>query len=283
MLKDFSRSLKDILGEAYVDGVCAANAALTGESAATLKKIAYEKVDCCPAPYIARQEALMERMGEKLAPAFCPGLAGAPSAAFAAAQLDAASPQGGLGCFRVGEDGRLYFAGKSEHYHIPLGHAFPAFRLVENAKRIGIANATHNNTRGYITRLAEASLIAAANGLGVHDAAMDEVLKKSEAGVLSRVINIETGSLAVEAAIKMMLARLYPLDRSDVCGAHPRVSRYGGQRGRHYGGLSRHHGAGADAARALAVVCGKVKKYLPRGGRENQRRGILCRGGKALE
>lgn len=33
-------------------------------------------------------------------------------------------------------------------------------------------------------------------------------------GVLSRVINLETGSLAVEAALKMMLARFYSLDGS---------------------------------------------------------------------
>ena len=38
------------------------------------------------------------------------------------------------------------------------------------------------------------------------------MIASREPGVLSRVINLETGSLAVEAALKMMLARFYSLD-----------------------------------------------------------------------
>ncbi len=216
MLQNFKRSLTDLLGESYVRHACAANAALTGESERALLEIANEQVDCCPESYVQRQNTLMCRIGEQIAPVFNEQQSGAPTDAFRAAHSDAIAPQAGYGCFRVGEDGRLYFAGKSEHYHIPLGHYFPGFRLIENAKKIGIANATHNNSRGYITRLTEASLIAAANGLDVSDeAAMKELLEKREPGVMNRVINIETGSLAVEAALKMMLARFYPLDKTE--------------------------------------------------------------------
>lgn len=216
MLKNFRRSLTDLVGEDYINHVCAASSALTGESTAALRAVADTEVDCCPSWYIDRQEALMQRIGETIAPAYESRLAGAPTAAFRAAQVNAIAPQAGFGCFRVGEDGRLYFAGKSEHYHIPLGHYFPGFALIEHAKRIGVANATHNNARGYITRLTEASLIAAANGLAAPDAPeMEELLGKCEPGVLNRVINIETGSLAVEAALKMMLARFYPFDKND--------------------------------------------------------------------
>ena len=112
----------------------------------------------------------------------------------------------------MGEDGKVYFAGKSEHYHIPLGHDFPGYGLIERAKALGIPNATHNNTRGYITRLLERRLIAAANGLDPDDPAVDQVLAAREPGVLSCVINLETGSLAVEAALKMMLSRFYEID-----------------------------------------------------------------------
>jgi len=216
MLQNFRRSLADLVGEDYIRHVCSASSALTGESEAALRAIAHEELDCCPDWYINRQEALMRRIGEPVAPAFDGGLEGAPTAAFRAAQISANAPLAGFGCFRVGEDGRLYFAGKSEHYHIPLGHYFPGFRLLEHAKRIGIANATHNNARGSITRLTEASLIAAANGLEAPDAPeMEALLRRSEPGVLNRVINIETGSLAVEAALKMMLARFYPFDRNE--------------------------------------------------------------------
>jgi len=52
-----------------------------------------------------------------------------------------------MGFFRIGEDGRLYFASKAEHYHLSLGHAFPGYRLLEHARSLGIPNSTHNNTR----------------------------------------------------------------------------------------------------------------------------------------
>jgi hypothetical protein len=40
------------------------------------------------------------------------------------------------------------------------------------------------------------------------------VLASKESRVLNRVINLETGSLAVEAALKMMLGRFFRLDRT---------------------------------------------------------------------
>jgi hypothetical protein len=71
---------------------------------------------------------------------------------------------------------------------------------------MGIPNATHNNTRGYITRLLERELIRTVNGIGKGDsAALEAVLGSGERHVLNRVVNIMTGSLAVEAGIKMML------------------------------------------------------------------------------
>lgn len=215
MFQSFCRSLTDLLGEQYIDHICAANSALTGESAAALRLLAMEPVEFCPADFFARQEALVARTGERIAPAFESAEEGAPSDSYRAAQHNAQAPLAGFGCYRVGEDGRLYFAGKSEHYHIPLGHSFPGYRLIDVAKRIGIPNATHNNTRGYITRQTERKLIAAANGISATDSdAMRERLARREPGVLNRVINLETGSLAVEAAIKMMLARFYPIDGS---------------------------------------------------------------------
>ncbi len=61
---------------------------------------------------------------------------------------------------------------------------------METARALGIPNATHNNTRGHLTRLLEERLSHAAGG-----------------GY--RVLNLETGSLAMEAAMKLVLARFY--------------------------------------------------------------------------
>ena len=110
----------------------------------------------------------------------------------------------------MGEDGRLYFISKCEHYHAPLGHAFPGYRLIDTARRLGIPNATHNNTRGHITRLLEQELVRVANSLPAADAtSLGKLLRSRRPGVLNRVLNLETGSLAAEAGIKMMLARFH--------------------------------------------------------------------------
>ncbi len=212
MIQNIRRSLTDLLGGDYIEHVCRARAALTGEPYEDLRALADEQIDFYPAAFAARQEALMGQVGSQVAPAFANEENGAPTGSYRAAQHSAAAPLGGLGCFRVGEDGRLYFAGKSEHYHIPLGHGFPGYRLIERAKRLGIPNATHNNTRGFITRTLERRLIAAANGLAPTDPALDAVLEEKKPGVLNTVINLETGSLAVEAALKMMLSRFYTID-----------------------------------------------------------------------
>ena len=212
MIQNIRRSLTDLLGAEYTAAVCRARAALTGESPEALRAVADEKVDFYPEAFARRQEELMGDIGHSLAPAFADTEDGAPTHSYRAAQHSFAAPLGGLGAFRIGEDGRLYFAGKSEHYQIPLGHDFPGYSLIENAKRLGIPNATHNNTRGFITRTLERRLIAAANGLQPTDPALDRILSQKEPGVLNTVINLETGSLAVEAALKMMLSRFYTID-----------------------------------------------------------------------
>lgn len=212
MFQNLSRSLADLLGDEYTNYVCAASAALTGESEAALRHLANEQIAFCPPSFFARQEALISRTGEQIAPEMETSQNGAASDSYRAAQHNAQSPLAGFGGYRVGEDGRLYYAAKSEHYHIPLGHSFPGYRLLDLAKRLGIPNATHNNTRGYITRLTERRLIAAANGVSAEGGEMEGILDSRSPGVLNRVINLETGSLAVEAAIKMMLARFYPID-----------------------------------------------------------------------
>ena len=212
MLKNLRISLADLLGEEYVSAVCEARAFLTGESGDALRAAAEEKIECWPESFAARQEALMDRVGTRAVSAFADRETGAPTRAYGAAQHTSAAPLSGLGAYRLGEDGRLYFAGKSEHYQLPLGHSFPGYRLIEKAKRLGIPNATHNNTRGYITRRLERALIAAANGLEPDAPEMEEVLRERKPGVLNTVINLETGSLAVEAALKMMLTRFYSLE-----------------------------------------------------------------------
>lgn len=207
MVKNIKRSLRDMLGDRYLRTVCAASAALTGRSEKELWEISVREVDFYPSSFADKQEQLMLSSGQALIAPLGETIAGAPTASFREVQNDAASPISALGCFRAGEDGRLYFAAKSEHYHTSLGHGFPGYELIALAQRLGISNAAHNNTRGYITRLCERRIAAAADTGEERD--IDAVLKSDEPGALNRIINLETGSLAVEAAIKMMLNRFY--------------------------------------------------------------------------
>ena len=212
MIENLRLSLSDLLGADYTRAVCEARALLTGESPEALRTLADEKIDWYPEAFARRQEALMEKVGCRVTDGFANSEAGAPTDSYRSAQHSGAAPLSALGAFRVGEDGRLYFTGKSEHYQIPLGHSFPGYALIDRARALGVPNATHNNTRGFITRTLERRLIAAANGLAPGDPALEGVIASREPGVLSRVINLETGSLAVEAALKMMLTRFYSLD-----------------------------------------------------------------------
>jgi len=212
-LKSIKRSLRELLGTDYMERVIAAATLLNGLDKEEAVRLADEKIDFIPEDFIARMDGFLSRVGEQVIPKTQFSSAGAATAAFQKASNYNASPVGGLGYLRLGEDGRLYLSSKSEHYHAPLGHSFPGFKLLENAGNLGITNAAHNNSRGYITRLLERELVRAVNGIPKEDEeTLEQVLNSRQPHVLSRVINLETGSLACEAGIKMMLARFYKLE-----------------------------------------------------------------------
>ena len=219
MIQTIQRSLRDILGSAWADAVVDGFAALNGGGRDQALALVDEKVDFYPAGFARKAAGLLPKAGTRVAQGLADSPVGAPTDSFAKATSRAAAPIGSLGNYRLGEDGRLYLVAKSEHYHTPLGHAFPGYKLVENAARLGIPNATHNNTRGSVTRFLETEIVRAANGIARGDAAALGALLASKApGALNRIINLETGSLATEAAVKMMLARFY---RQDATGAKP--------------------------------------------------------------
>lgn len=210
--KKVSRSLKDLLGSEYIETAARACSFLGGDPVSELTGDAEKMVDFFPAALSDRLSSMLGMVGERVLPAgLTESPAGAGSAKFDQATKRSAAPVSGLGQYRIGEDGRLYLITKSEHYHTPLGHSFPGYKLLDNARRLGIPNATHNNTRGYITRLLETELIRIANGISRDDrASLEGILgRQNDLRVVNRVINLETGSLAAEAALKMVLARFY--------------------------------------------------------------------------
>jgi 4-aminobutyrate aminotransferase-like enzyme len=210
------KSLTDLLGVEYVRAACNACAFLKGEAPGKFVAAAEKKVDFYPESLQRHLAGLLNQVGRQviIAPVKITAV-GATSIKFNEVTNTSAAPLAASGYYRVGEDGRLYLTTKSEHYHVPMGHSFPGYSLIDQARRLNIPNATHNNTRGYITRKLEEELIRTANGLERGDqTGLDAVLGiKDDLRILNRVLNLETGSLAVEAALKMILARFYRIQQ----------------------------------------------------------------------
>lgn len=212
MIRNLQLSLKDIAGAEYIDKVCRATAKLTGRAYADLLATAEQKIDFYPETLVSKLDSMIDGIGKDFSDPLQKSSDGAGTAAFNGALHRENAPLTGLGFYRIGEDGKLAVIGKSEHYQASCGHNFPGAEILSNAIELGITNITHNNTRGHLTRLLERELVRIANGLKPgDDAALDAVLQSSSPHVLNRVINLETGSLACEAAFKMMLARFYKL------------------------------------------------------------------------
>jgi acetylornithine/succinyldiaminopimelate/putrescine aminotransferase len=231
-IQNVSRSLADLTGEEYAKALCVSKAFMDGGDEDRFLAIAHEKVDFYPDALARRLDELVQHTGTKVSPGLEHSARGATSERFREASKTAPAPLTGLGPLRVGEDGRLYFAAKAEHYHLSVGHGFPGYRIVENARRLGVPNATHNNTRGHITRLLEEELVAAANGTTRSERSkMEALLAAKDARTLNRVINLETGSLVAEAAVKMALARFYRFEPENPrdTAAHKPSPKYAGK------------------------------------------------------
>ncbi len=214
-IKNFQLSLSDLVGKEYIEAVCKAKAVLEDQDSDIYLQIANEKVDFFPESFSKKIDDLIEMAGKKVTDSFDNSSPGAATNAFKNATSTEMAPLSAMGFIRIGESGKVYLTTKSEHYHTPLGHSFPGYKLIENARKLGITNATHNNTRGHITRLLETELIRIANGIVKGDKEkLQEVLSSSDERIINKVLNLQTGSLAVEAALKMMLARFYKLDKN---------------------------------------------------------------------
>lgn len=214
MITNIARSLKDLLGAAYIDRLLA-DRKFFGFDPEADKCLCEERVEFMPAAFLRKEEALLPYIGKKVVPEFKTDNLGAASNAYREGTNTGHAGIGSFGWYRLGEDGKLYLASKSEHYHTSMGHGFPGYKLLQNAMSLGISSAAHNLARGYITRLMEREIVRTANGLEKGDeAGLARVLSSQAPQVLNRVINIETGSLATEAAFKMMFSRFYRLNPS---------------------------------------------------------------------
>ena len=211
VFRNVQLSLKQLLGKEYADAVCSAREFLhPSESPRGYESLASRKVSFYPKELQQRQLELLPCIGQSCLEKIKKSASGATTRAFRANEKPESAPVSTMGYLRVSENGRLFLITKCEHYHAPLGHDFPGYRLIQYAQELGVPNATHNNTRGHITRLLEEELIRTAAGLPRDDRArFGKVLASKRATTLNCVLNLDTGSLAAEAAVKMVLARFH--------------------------------------------------------------------------
>jgi acetylornithine/succinyldiaminopimelate/putrescine aminotransferase len=216
MVNSIKRSLEDLIGTEYAGHVLETYSFFHSEEEVKKAKVMMkEEVDFYPATYAEKLDNLLEQVGTCVVDCFNNDNNGAPTWSYKKAGNNCLAPIGTFGWYRIGENGKLYLTSKSEHYHIPLGHTFPGYKLLEYAINLGIPSATHNNTRGYITRLLEKELIRTANGITAENVALlDKLINSTDEKVLNRVINLETGSVSTEAAVKMALSRFYRLQEN---------------------------------------------------------------------
>ena len=213
MIRNITLSLSDLVGTEYIEAVCKAKAFIEDRDFEEFLEIANEKVEFFPSGFASKIDRLVDYTGKKICSTDFESSSGAGTNAFNMATKKEMAPLSAYGFTRIGENGRAYLTSKSEHYHVPLGHSFPGYRLIENALKLGIPNATHNNTRGHITRLLETELIRIVNGIKKADKkGLNCVIESSDPNIINRVLNLETGSIAVEASIKMMLSRFFRLN-----------------------------------------------------------------------
>ena len=188
------RSLTDLFGEEYIRTACSACAFLADKDPEALLALAAEQTDFYPEAMQDRLTGMLAKVGKQVIDAPVKNTSnGAGTAKFNEALNVNAAPVSASGYYRVGEDGRLYLTTKSEHYHTPMGHSFPGYGLLDKARELNIPNATHNNTRGYITRRLEEELIRTANGLERGD-------KKGLESVMAITDDEETKTPAAAAA-----------------------------------------------------------------------------------
>ena len=226
MFVNVKMSLSDLLGRDYTDRLVAMNAALGTMSEAEASELANGKVEFFPEEIQRRNSALLAKTGTQIIAPLMGTTDGAPTDSFRKAESKEAAPIGGFGCFRLGENGKLYFIGKSEHYHASLGHSFPGYRLVDRARLLGIPNATHNNTRGYITRLCEERLVLSANGADWNDKeAAERIISSKERKVLIQTFRGLWGSLRDKAEADG-LYKVVPISINDPADFEAKIKKY---------------------------------------------------------
>ena len=102
-------SLRSLLGDSFIDQAVKASSFLHGLAATEAESIASKEIDFFPAEFQKSLEDLLPRIGDQVVDPITESIPGAPTDSFRKASNINASPVGGKGYYRLGENGQLFF------------------------------------------------------------------------------------------------------------------------------------------------------------------------------
>jgi acetylornithine/succinyldiaminopimelate/putrescine aminotransferase len=118
----------------------------------------------------------------------------------------------GYGIFKVTESKVLQIDWTGGHYQLPLGYHFTELDdLLDQARKLGIVDDTHNNTPGRAVKLLASELVRCVNTFDgeVDDVKFESILDDDTR--LNRVTSVDTGTVAAGTGLKSILYRFREL------------------------------------------------------------------------
>lgn len=182
--------LEALLGSRYAGAVQAAYDFLAGTSKNELRSMIGQRLEFIPDFEIADKRAFVESYQKPV-------------------QDDILT---GYGMFKITESKVLQIDWTGGHYQLPLGYHFPGLDdLLNEARKLGIVDDTHNNTPGRAVKLLASELVKCVN---TFDGEVDDEKFRSildDDSRLNRVTSVDTGTVAAGTGLKSIMYRFREL------------------------------------------------------------------------
>lgn len=182
--------IEDLLGSQYIEAVQTAYGFLKENSRDKLRSMIGQRLEFIPDFEMADKRAFVESYQKPV-------------------QDDILT---GYGMFKITESKVLQIDWTGGHYQLPLGYHFPELDdLLDQARKLGIVDDTHNNTPGRAVKLLASELVKCVN---TFDGEVDDEKFKSildDDNRLNRVTSVDTGTVAAGTGLKSILYRFREL------------------------------------------------------------------------
>jgi acetylornithine/succinyldiaminopimelate/putrescine aminotransferase len=182
--------IENLLGSQYMEAVQTAYGFLRESSRDKLRSMVGQRLEFIPDFEIADKRAFVESYQKPV-------------------QDDILT---GYGMFKITESKVLQIDWTGGHYQLPLGYHFPGLDdLLDQARKLGIVDDTHNNTPGRAVKLLASELVRCVN---TFDGEVDDEKFKSildDDSRLNRVTSVDTGTVAAGTGLKSILYRFREL------------------------------------------------------------------------